>query len=170
MPYLEDLALTGIHGNDLKLFCPLLEQTILLERDLPKWTRMLRDERDTCCFAVAIDACLVYSEEPRISCQNSESRMTTCHPQTNLLSTTINLHGRPTVRLPLNPGSILKLNSGRLTITSRRREGPTQKAKFWLPDVVDKMSELRIGPRTHTELLDPSRSTGLCVDVCIMDD
>jgi hypothetical protein len=170
MPYLEDLALTGIHGNDLKLFCPLLEQTILLERDLPKWTRMLRDGRDTCCFAVAVDACLVYPEEPHLSCRNSERRMTSSHPQTNLFSTTINLHGNPTVRLPLIPGGILKLNSGRLTITSYRRDGLAQLAEFWLPGAADKMSELRLGPRTHTELLDPSRSTGLCVDVCIMDD
>ena len=173
MPYLEDLALTGIHGNDLKLFCPLLEQTILLERDLPKWTRMLRDGRDTCCFAVAVDACLVYSEEPHLSCRNSERRyrrMPFSHPQTNLFSTTINLHGNfPTVRLPLIPGGILKLNSGRLTITSYRGVGFTQLATFWLPGTMDKMTELRLGPRTHTELLDPSRSTGLCVDVCIMD-
>jgi hypothetical protein len=170
MPYLEDLALTGIHGNDLKLFCPLLEQTILLERDLPKWTRMLEDGRDTCCFAVAVDACLVYSESPYLLCQNSERRMSSSHPQTNLFSTTINLHENPTVRLPLIPGGILKLKSGRLTITSYRRGGLAQLATFWLPGAMEKMSELRLGPRTHTELLDPSRSTGLCVDVCIMDD
>jgi hypothetical protein len=167
MPYLEDLALTGIHGNELKLFCPLLEQTILLERDLPKWTRMLRDGRDTCCFAVAIDDCLVYSEEPHLSCQNSE------RPRrgilTNLFATTINLHENPTVHLPLTPGSVLKLNSGRLTITRYPGEVSAQLAKFWLPDAVDKITELRLGPRTHTELLDPSRSTGLSVEVCIMD-
>jgi hypothetical protein len=63
--YLNDLALTGLNDKGcLKLFWPSLEQTIYrLEHDLPRWMQMLQDGKDTCCFAVAIDTCLVHSEE-----------------------------------------------------------------------------------------------------------
>jgi hypothetical protein len=181
--YLNDLALTGLNDKGcLKLFWPSFEQTIYrLEHDLPRWMQMLQDGKDTCCFAVAIDTCLVHSEESFLSCQNSG------HPRggasrhirttrTNFFSTTINLQENPTAKLPLTPGGILKLNSGRLSIASEYREGCAQWADFWLPNVLNQMNELvvasdahRLGPRTHTELLDSNRATGSFVDVCIVD-
>jgi hypothetical protein len=85
------------------------------------------------------------------------------------LSTTINLHENPTVKLPLALGGILKLDSGRLFLLSHHREGFARLVSFRLPDILDKVRELRLGPRTHTELLDLSRSTGLSVDVCVVD-
>jgi hypothetical protein len=142
---------------------------------------MLRDGQHTCCFAVAVDTCLVYPGDSRPWCPNSERlrggrTLLPSHPRTNLFSTTINLQENPTAQLPLAPGGILKLTSGRLEISSEYREGRAQLAEFWVPDVLDKMNELvnasdahRIGPRKHTELLDSNRATGSFVDVCIMD-
>lgn len=187
MDYLNDLALTGMNGDDmngrecLKLFWPSPEPAIYrLEHDrLPKWTRMLRDGQRTCCFAVAVDTCLVYSADSHLSCPNSKrprvGRAPRC-PRINLFSTTINLQENPTAKLPLAPGGILKLDSGRLEISSEYREGRAQFARFWVPNVLHKMNELlvasdahRLGPRTHTELLDSDRATGSFVDVCITD-
>jgi len=183
MNYLNDFALTGMNDKDtngrecLKLFWPPLEHTIYrLEHDLQTWMRMLRDGQDTCCFAVAVDTCLAWSGQ--YLCPNSERRRSDgiSHPKTNLFSTTINLQESPTARLPLTPGGILKLKSGRLLISSEYRKGHAQLAAFWLPDVLDKLKELvnasdvhRRGPRTHTELLDSDRSTGRFVAVCIAD-
>jgi len=186
MDYLDDLALTGMNDKDahgrecLKLFWPPLEHTIYRhEHDLQNWMRMLRDGQDTCCFAVAVDTCLVYPKPSRNFCLNSERRRSdgiSRHTKTNLFSTTINLQESPTASLPLTPGGILKLNSGRLSISSEYRKGHAQLAEFWLPDVLDKLNELvnasdvhRRGPRTHTELLDSDRSTGRFVAVCIAD-
>ena len=159
-------------GKDcLKLFWPSLEQTMhRIDHRLPRWTRMLQDEQASCCFAVAAYDCLIYSAARRRLCHNSDGHGNASEPcHINLLSTTINLHENPTFKPPLTPGGILKLNSGRLTIRSQYRQGFAQSAEFWQPGAMDKMNELLLDPRTHTELLDPGRSTGLCVDVCIRD-
>lgn len=172
MNYLNDLAQTGMDGKDcLKVFWPSLEQTMhRIDHGLPRWTRMLQDEQASCCFAVAVYDCLIYSAARRRLCHNSDGHGNASEPcHMNLLSTTINLHENPTFKPPLTSGGILKLNSGRLTIVGEDCEGFAQLAAFWLPGAMDKMTELRLGPRTHTELLDPGRSTGLCVDVCIRD-
>ena len=167
MNYFNDLSQTGMDGKHLKLFWPFLEQTIhRIDRRLPNWTRMLHDEQANCCFAVATNDCLIpLGEHNGDWCGVGRAR----GPTMVLLSTTINLHESPTVELPLATGGILKLKSGRLSVFSNHREGLARRVSFWLPDVLDKVTELRLGPRTHTELLDPSRSTGLCVDVCIVD-
>jgi hypothetical protein len=171
-----------MYGRDcLKLFWPSPEPSIyrLEHRKLPKWTRMLRDGQHTCCFAVSVVTCLVYSGDSHLTCPNSErprGGRIPRHPRTNLLSTTINLQENPTAKLPLARGGILKLDSGRLEISSEYRGGHAQLAEFWVPDVLDKANELvnasdahRLGPRTHTELLDSNRATGSFVDVCIVD-
>jgi hypothetical protein len=174
MNYFNDLAQTGMDGKDcLKLFWPFSAQTIhRIDHNLPKWTRMLHDAQFTCCFAVAIDECLVAPGDVRITSCNSkqlEGGEMVRRPTMELLSTTINLHENPAVGLPLAKGGILKLNSGRLSIFGNHQEGFARWMYFWLPDILDKVTELRLSPRTHTELLDPDRSTGLCVDVCIAD-
>jgi hypothetical protein len=176
MNYFNDLAQTGTDAKHcLKLFWPFSAQTIhRIDRKLPKWTRMLHDGQATCCFAVAVDECLIYSGDSQtLYCKSTRPPRGGGSGgeffKENLLSTTINLQENPTVRPPLSTGDILKLDPGRLRIISYHREGFAQEARFWLPSAMDKLIELRLGPRTHTELLNPGRSTGLCVDVCIHD-
>jgi hypothetical protein len=166
MHYLNDLALTGMDGeNCLRLFYPHRTQTIhCIDRDLPRWARMLQDGPIACCFAVAVDKCLVRSGPGGLMCRNQEkTKVSVTWPnQNNLLSTTINLQEKPTVKLPLTQGVILKLESGRLTMSSGHREGHAQLATFsvswWQPDT-----------DFNTELLNLEGSTGLWVDVCISD-
>lgn len=184
MNYLNDFAQTGMDNKDLKLIWPSIEQTIQrIDRKLPKWTRMLHDGQATCCFAVAVDDCLVYSGDGHRLCRNSEHHRrgrAVQSAQTDLFSTTINLHEDPAVDLPLAPDDFLRLDSGRLSISGGHRKGCARLAAFWTPgvveSVVDKARELigapgsqRSGSRIHAELLDLRRSTGLCLDVCIRD-
>lgn len=173
MNYLNDLAQTGMDDEGcLKLFLPSVYQTIhRIDQNLPKWTRMLQDGLATCCFAVAVDDCLVRRGPGGRMCgkQRGTSISVPWHDQYDLLSTTINLQENPSVELPLTRGVILKLESGRLIMSSDHREGHAQLAKFWLPGLLDKAAGWILDTRTHTELLDPDRSTGLWADVCIMD-
>lgn len=185
--YINDLSQTGMDGKDLRLFWPSTEQTmhriIRIDSKLPNWTEMLREGQATCCFAVAVDDCLVLSGDAHRLCHNSghpRRGLTSPRAQKDLFSTTINLHENPTAKLPLAPGGILRLESGRLSISNKFREGRAQSAAFWVPGIIDKVKDKvrgliatpgsqRPGARTHTELLDSRRGTGLWVDVCIVD-
>ncbi|KAM0714385.1 hypothetical protein Q7P37_010172 [Cladosporium fusiforme] len=182
MNYLNDLGQTGMHETKrLRLFWPEGNRTVLrLDPKLPKWANMLEDGGATCCFAVAVDDCLVYRGDVTRACRNSDPpqrRKSHLNPSKGpLFSTRISLYDNPTAKLPLRPPAILKLDSGRLTVVGAYRDGYAQLAEFWLPNSLDEANETvnhsdfgRRGPRVHAEFLDLNMDTGVSVDVCIVD-
>jgi hypothetical protein len=135
---------------------------------------ILQDEQIKCCFAVTVDKCLDYCGDVSRFCGSTGIRRKSkaISSKGPLLSTSISLYGNPTIRLPLEPAGILKMEAGCLTIIGRHREGRTRLAKFWMPNALDKPNELlgasdgdRFGTRTHAEFLDRGRDTGSYVDV-----
>lgn len=177
MHYLNDFGQSGVDETKiLRLFWPSSERMLLpLDCKQPKWTKMLRDGETTCCFAVALDHCLVYRGEVSRLCTNTTrlEPSRACASNGPLFSTIISLHGSETVGRSVR---VLRTKLGCLNLVGEYQDGYAQLAEFWKPNILDRTNEALdsfwsedLTPITHAELLDLEKDTGDSLDVCIMD-
>ena len=177
--FIMDMRTTGIdQQGHLQLFWPQTEglaEALELSHGLPAWCKMLKDTRDTTCFAVLSGRCLTYHCQDEVSNRHIRrlcSRRPVSSPHA-ILHTKIALNPASEAHVPLPPKANVKIPSGYLRIRNAGRSA--QLACFEANSYTGRIAELAVctldgrSGHMHRELLDEKRSSSKVLQVCIMD-
>lgn len=171
--YLGELRFSGVteRENQVLLYWPLSKGIgeVFCHIDFPRWSSMLKDTPDSCCFATLSPRCLQFAT-------NYSGRLigSLCSPGSvylpkSTLRSTIHVNPHECLRLPLKQGSDIAIENGSLRIhhADEKFHIAFLQHRGW-----KRLKTLagRDKRNIHRELLDPSRTCKSSFEVCIMDD
>lgn len=185
--FLCHLQATGLEVSDkgMLLFWPFqscLPQVLQMRKDVPRWTKMLKDDRDTACFAVASNRCLTYQTTDQVR-GSGEPIRSQCSGRTHgclrqlkarrpFMCTIVELHPDTAQYLPLPREARIRTRHGYLEI---RNSSPREQLAFFAVNkILNKVDDLRtcLGRQKghiHRELFEHTGSSQFSAPVCIVD-